>query len=157
MIAPGYFDRVLGARGDGRSFPQRPRIFTPNLVIEGTEKFGHDKLLTPMSTGPYAECSRYINPINGRGRGDFTGTIVRHSYRITDGKPARPFEPKTVRINGDSIHLFQQIIGVSRDKKPMLVWSMNETVVAPEPAVRRVGAARLLIASGAEIGLQFCG
>jgi hypothetical protein len=134
MIAPGYFDHVLVARGDGRSFPQRSRIFTTKLVIEATEGRGQDKLLAPMSTGLDARFRRQIHPINGLGRGHVSGTLVRDSYRDTDGKPAQPLKANPARINGDSIHLFQQIIGVSPDKKPMLVWSMEETVVAPEPA-----------------------
>jgi hypothetical protein len=34
--------------------------------------------------------------------------------------------------------LFQQIIGVTGDKKPTLVWSAEATVVAPAVAVARV-------------------
>ncbi len=41
-------------------------------------------------------------------------------------------------VNDNFIPLFQQIIGITRDKKPILVWSAEETVVAPELAVRRV-------------------
>jgi hypothetical protein len=42
------------------------------------------------------------------------------------------------RINDNFIHLFQQIIRVSRSKKPTLVWSAEEMVVVPERAIRRV-------------------
>jgi hypothetical protein len=101
------------------------------------ENLGHDKLLAPMKTGLYAGCSRSIKPINRLGREDITSAVVRDSYRMTDDKSARPLEPKSVRIKDESLHLFEQIIGVSRHKKPMPVWSLEETVVAPEPAVRR--------------------
>jgi predicted Zn-dependent protease len=63
---------------------------------------------------------------------------VRDSYLIADGKLARPLKPNTVRINDHFLMLFQQIIGVTRDEKPALVWSAEETVVAPELAGRRV-------------------
>jgi PmbA protein len=124
--------------GDGRSFRQRPSIFATNLVIEGPEELAHDELLARVGTGLYIGRLWYTYPINGLGPGDFTGTIVGDSYLIEDGKLAQPLKPNTVRINENFIHLFQQIIGVSRDKKPTLVWSAEETVVAPELAVRRV-------------------
>jgi PmbA protein len=124
--------------GDGRSFRQRPSIFATNLVIEGAEELRHDELLARVGTGLYIGRIWYTYPINGLGPGDFTCTVVGDSYLIEDGKLAQPLKPNTVRLNDNFIHLFQQIIGVSRDKKPTLVWSAEETVVAPELAVSRV-------------------
>ncbi len=50
----------------------------------------------------------------------------------------QPLKPNTIRINDNFIQLFQNIIGITRDKKPTLVWSAEETVVAPELAVRQL-------------------
>jgi PmbA protein len=124
--------------GDGRSFRQRPGIFATNLVIEGPEELSHDELLAHASTGLYIGRIWYTYPINGLGPGDFTCTIVGDSYLIENGKLAQPLKPETIRINDNFINLFQQIVGVSRGKKPTLVWSAEEAVVAPELAVQRV-------------------
>jgi predicted Zn-dependent protease len=64
--------------------------------------------------------------------------VVGDSYLIEDGELGQPLQPNTVRINDDLINLFQQIIAVTRDRKPTLVWSAEETLVAPELAVQRV-------------------
>jgi PmbA protein len=124
--------------GDGRSFRQRPSIFATNLVIEGTEELSHDELLARVGTGLYVGRIWYTYRINGLAPGDFTCTVVGDSYLIEDGKLGQPLKPNTVRTNDNFIPLFQQIIGVTGDKKPALVWSAEETVVAPELAVRRV-------------------
>jgi predicted Zn-dependent protease len=124
--------------GDGRSFRQRPSIFATNLVIEGSEKLSHDELLARVGTGLYVGRIWYTYPINGLGSGDFTCTIVGDSYLIGNGRMGQPLKPNTVRINDNFISLFQQLIGVTHGKKPTLVWSAEETVVAPELAVRRL-------------------
>ncbi len=124
--------------GDGRSFRLRPSIFATNLVIEGVEDRSHDELLARVGTGRYVGRIWYTCPINGLGPGDFTCTIVGDSYRIEDGQLGQPLKPNTVRINDNFIPLFQQIIGITHDKKPTLVWSAEETVVAPELAMRWV-------------------
>jgi predicted Zn-dependent protease len=124
--------------GDGRSFRLRPSIFATNLVIEGVEDRSHDELLARVGTGLYVGRIWYTCPINGLGPGDFTCTIVGDSYRIEDGQLGQPLKPNTVRISDNFIPLFQQIIGITRDKKPTLVWSAEETVVAPELAMRWV-------------------
>jgi predicted Zn-dependent protease len=123
-------------RGDGCSFCQCPSIFASNLVIGGPEELGHDELFARVGGGLNVGRIRYTYPINGLGPGDSTCIIVGDSYLIEDGKLAQSLEPNTVRINDNFIPLFQQIIRVSRDKKPTLVSSAEETVVAPELAVR---------------------
>jgi predicted Zn-dependent protease len=124
--------------GEGRSFRQRPSIFATNVVIQGEEELSHEELLARVGTGLYIGRIWYTYPINGLGPGDFTCTVVGDSYLIEDGKLGQPLKPNTIRINDNFIQLFQNIIGITRDKKPTLVWSAEETVVAPELAVRQL-------------------
>ena len=60
------------------------------------------------------------------------GDLIEH------GQLRQPLKPNTIRINDNFIQLFQNVIGITRDKKPTLVWSAAETVVAPELAVRQL-------------------
>ena len=89
-------------------------------------------------TGLYIGRIWYTYPINGLGPGDFTCTVVGDSYLIEHGKLGQPLKPNSIRINDNFIQLFQNVIGVTRDKKPTLVWSAEETVIAPELAVRQL-------------------
>jgi hypothetical protein len=91
-------------------------------------------LVTCRATGPL----RYTHSIDGLGSGNFTCTTLGDFYLIADGKLDQPLKLNTMRIDDDFISLFQQIIPVTRDKKPTLLWSAEETVVAPERPVRRV-------------------
>jgi hypothetical protein len=124
--------------GDGRGFRRRLSIIATNQPVEGSEELRHEGLLARVGTGSYVGRIRYTYPINESRSGDFTSTIVGDSYPTAGGKLAQPLKPNTVRSNDHFISLFQQIIGVTCDKKPALVWSAEETVVAPELAVRRV-------------------
>ncbi|MBI3328213.1 MAG: TldD/PmbA family protein [Nitrospinae bacterium] len=124
--------------GGGRSFRQRPGIYATNLVLQGAEEVSHEELLARVATGLYIGRIWYTYPINGLGTGDFTSTMVGDSYLIEHGKLAQPLKPNTVRINDNFIHLFQRIIGISREKKSTLVWAAEEIVVAPEMGVQRV-------------------
>ncbi|MBI3328043.1 MAG: TldD/PmbA family protein [Nitrospinae bacterium] len=124
--------------GGGRNFRQRADIFATNLVLQGAEEVSHDALLARVGTGLYIGRIWYTYPINGLGPGDFTSTIVGDSYLIEAGSLGQPLKPNTVRINDNFIHLFQRIIGITREKKSTLVWAAEETVVAPELAVQGV-------------------
>jgi PmbA protein len=124
--------------GGGRSFRQRPDIFATNLVLQGEEEISHEELLARVGTGLYIGRIWYTYPINGLGQGDFTSTVVGDSYLIENGRLSQPLKPNTVRINDNFIHLFQHIIGITREKKSTLVWAAEETVVAPEVALQGV-------------------
>ncbi len=124
--------------GEGRSFRQRPSIFATNVVIHGEEELSHEELLACVGAGFYIGRIWYTYPINGLGPGDLTCTVVGDSYLIEHGKLGQPLKPNTIRINDNFIQLFQDVIGITRDKKPTLVWSAEATVVAPELAVRQL-------------------
>jgi len=124
--------------GGGRSFRQRPGIFATNLVLQGAAEIGHEELLARLGTGLYVGRIWYTYPINGLGPGDFTSTIVGDSYLIEHGRLGQPLKPNTVRINDNFIRLFQDITGITREKKSTLVWAAEEIVVAPELAVPQV-------------------
>jgi PmbA protein len=124
--------------GEGRGFRQRPSIFATNVVIRGEEELSHEELLARVGTGLYIGRIWYTYPINGLGPGDFTCTVVGDSELIEHGQLGQPLKPNTIRINDNFIQLFQNVIGITRDKKPRLVRSAEETVVAPELAVRQL-------------------
>ena len=97
-----------------------------------------EKPIGGEGTGLYIGRIWYTYPINGLSPGDFTCTVVGDSYLIEHGKLGQPLKPNSIRINDNFIQLFQNVIGVTRDKKPTLIWSAEETVIAPELAVRQL-------------------
>jgi PmbA protein len=124
--------------GEGRGFRQRPSIFATTALIQGEEELSHEELHACVATGLYIGRIWYPYPIDGLGPGDFTCTVVGDSDLIEHGQLRQPLKPNTIRINDNFIQLFQNVIGITRDKKPTLVWSAAETVVAPELAVRQL-------------------
>jgi predicted Zn-dependent protease len=123
--------------GDGgRDFKRTTSIFATNLVIEGTREVDSDKLISRIKNGIYIGRLWYLYPIHGLIKADFTGTVIGDSYIIKNGKLEEPLKPNTVRISDNFVNLLQNIIAISKEKKPTFIWDSKEIVIAPEIAVK---------------------
>ena len=127
----------LSARG-GRQYDVQPTIAATNVFVEGNEPHTTDSLLRTVENGLYIGRIWYTYAINGLRAGDFTCTVVGDSYLIRGGRLAAPLQPNTVRITGNIRHLLKNIIGVTKQSRPIVGWSADEVIYAPDIAVRDV-------------------
>jgi predicted Zn-dependent protease len=125
------------ARGGGRHFDSQPGIHPTNVVIPGDVK-DTEAICKLVGNGVYIGRLWYTYPVNGLRAADFTGTIVADSFVIKDGKLDKPLRPNTMRINENVMNVLGNVIGVTKEGKPVLVWAADEIVYAPEIAVKNV-------------------
>jgi predicted Zn-dependent protease len=125
------------ARGGGRHFDAQPGIHPTNVIIPG-DVGDTEALCRMVGDGVYIGRLWYTYPVNGLRAGDFTGTAVADSYVIKNGKLAEPLRPNTLRINENLLNVLNNVIGVTKEGKPVLVWAADEIVYAPEIAVENV-------------------
>lgn len=125
------------ARGGGRHFDAQPGIHPTNVLLPG-DIDGTEAICKLVGNGIYIGRLWYTYAINGIRAGDFTGTVVADSYVIKDGKLAEPIRPNTLRISENLMNVMNNIIGVTKEAKPVLVWAADEIVYAPEVAVKNV-------------------
>jgi len=121
-----------------RNFMTRPSIVPTNVFVEGSETVLLDDLLREIGEGIYIGRIWYTYPINGLLAGDFTCTVVGDSYLIEDGKIAAPLKPNSVRIADNIHHLLNQIVGITGEQKPVILWGAPEVVYSPEIAVQDI-------------------
>jgi predicted Zn-dependent protease len=125
----------LSGRG-GRQFDIPPSIAATNVFIEGTVPHTTESLLNQVGDGVYIGRIWYTYPMNGLRAGDFTCTVVGDSYLIKDGRIAAPLQGNTVRITGNIRTLFGNILGITKQSRPVVGWAADEVVYAPEIALR---------------------
>jgi len=125
------------ARGGGRHFDAQPGIHPTNVILPG-DVDGTAAICNLAGSGIYIGRLWYTYPVNGMRAGDFTGTVVADSYVIRDGKLAEPVKPNTLRISDNVLNVMNNVIGVTKEGKPVLVWAADEIVYAPEVAVKSV-------------------
>lgn len=125
------------ARGGGRHFDAQPGIHPTNVIIPG-DIDGTEAICKLVGNGVYIGRLWYTYPVNGTRAADFTGTVVADSYVIKNGKLAEPIRPNTLRINENLLNVMNNVIGVTKEGKPVLVWAADEIVYAPEIAVQNV-------------------
>jgi predicted Zn-dependent protease len=125
------------ARGGGRHFDSQPSIHPTNVVIPG-DVADTEAICKLVGNGVYIGRLWYTYPVNGLRAGDFTGTAVADSFVIKDGKLHKPLRPNTMRINENVMNVLNNVIGVTKEGKPVLVWAADEIVYAPEIAVKNV-------------------
>ncbi|MGH7355113.1 MAG: TldD/PmbA family protein [Candidatus Rokuibacteriota bacterium] len=124
--------------GGGRMFDVPPGIAASNVIVEGADPVTRDELLRLVGDGLYIGRIWYTYPINGLRAGDFTCTVVADSYIIRNGRIAGPIRPNTIRINDNIATFLNNVLGVTKDAKPTIVWAADEVVYAPEIAVSGV-------------------
>lgn len=121
-----------------RSFTARPSIVSTNVIVETPEIIPFDDMLKTIGNGIYVGRIWYTYPINGLLAGDFTCTVVGDSYIIEGGKIVAPLKPNSVRI-ADNIHnLLNQVIGITGDVRPVILWGSPEVIYSPEIAVQDI-------------------
>jgi PmbA protein len=125
----------MSSRG-GRQFDAVPSIAPTNVFIEGAVSHTSESLLQLVGNGVYIGRIWYTYPMNGLRAGDFTCTVVADSYVIQNGRVGRPIQGNTIRITGNIRHVLQNILGITKRSRPMLVWGSDEVIYAPEIAVR---------------------
>lgn len=121
-----------------RWFDGPPSVAATNVFLEGSSPQTSESLLRTVGTGVYIGRIWYTYAINGLRAGDFTCTVVGDSYLIQDGKLGAPLQPNTVRVSGNIHDLLQAVLGVTKQHRPILGWSNDEVIYAPEMAVRDV-------------------
>jgi len=139
-IEPAFTPRNGFRPGESmiRNFMARPSIAPTNVIVEGSEITPLDDLVKMIGEGIYIGRIWYTYPINGLIAGDFTCTVIGDSYIIEGGRMAAPLKPNSVRI-ADNIHnLLNQVIGMTGDRKPTLLWGASEVIYSPEIAVRDI-------------------
>lgn len=127
----------LSNRG-GRQFDTVPSIAATNLFIEGTEPHSRESLLASVGNGVYIGRIWYTYAMNGLRAGDFTCTVVGDSFLIQDGRLTAPLRGNTIRLTGNIRSLLQQVVGVTKQTKPIIGWAADEVIYAPEIAVRNL-------------------
>lgn len=125
------------ARGGGRHFDAQPGIHATNVLLPGDIE-DTEAICKLVGNGIYIGRLWYTYAVNGIRAGDFTGTVVADSYVIRDGKLAEPVRPNTLRISDNVMNVMNNVIGVTKEGKPVLVWAADEIVYAPEMAVKNV-------------------
>ncbi len=121
-----------------RNFMTKPSIAPTNVIVEGSEITPLDDLVKMIGDGIYIGRIWYTYPINGLLAGDFTCTVIGDSYIIEGGRMAAPLKPNSVRI-ADNIHnLLNQVIGMTGDRRPTLLWGASEVIYSPDIAVRDI-------------------
>jgi PmbA protein len=125
----------LSNRG-GRQYDALPSIAATNVFLEGSVPHTTATLLSLVNHGVYVGRIWYTYPMNGLRAGDFTCTVVGDSYLIRDGRLAAPLQSNTIRITGNIRQVLQNILGMTKQTRPIIGWGADEVVYAPEIAVR---------------------
>ncbi len=127
----------LSNRG-GRQFDVLPSIAATNVFIEGAAPYTTNGLLGLVGDGVYVGRIWYTYAMNGLRAGDFTCTVVGDSYLIKDGRIAAPIQGNSIRITGNVRHLLANLLGITKQARPVIGWAADEVVYAPEIAVQNL-------------------
>jgi len=127
----------LSARG-GRSFEVTPTIAATNVCIEGAVPHTTESLFRLVGNGVYIGRIWYTYAINGLRAGDFTCTVVGDSYLIQDGRLGAPLQANAIRITGNIRRFLKNILGITKQSRPIIGWAADEVVYAPDIAVREL-------------------
>ena len=141
VLVPRNGFRVSGK--GGRQFDVTPSIAATNVFIEGSVPHTTDSLLRLVGNGVYIGRIWYTYAMNGLRAGDFTCTVVGDSYRILDGRIGAPIPGNTIRITGNIRQVLQNILGITKEARPIVGWGADEVVYAPEIAVRELHLAEI--------------
>ena len=77
----------------------------------------------------------YTSPIAGYTAGEISGTAVADTYRIRNGRIAEPLRVNGVRIKANLRDMVKNIIGITRDPVPTILWASDEITYAPEVGI----------------------
>lgn len=125
-------------RGGGRIAATLPKIAATNLVVESINPKTLEQLLTKVGDGILIGKLWYTYPIGGWSTGDITGTVIADSFLIRDGKIAEPLQPNTLRLNDNLKRMIDNILGITAERIPTILWASDEVTHAPWIAIQDV-------------------
>lgn len=124
--------------GGGRLASHEPGISATNFLISSSEPLPRRELLRRVKNGIYIGALWYTYPIAGAKAGEISGTAVADTFRIRNGKIAEPLRVNAIRIRANLRDIAKNIIGITADPRPTILWASDEITYAPEVGVANV-------------------
>lgn len=124
--------------GGGRLASYEPGISATNLCISSAEPMSRGELLRRVKNGIYIGALWYTYPIAGSKAGEISGTAVADTFRIRNGKIAEPLRVNAIRIRANLRDIAKDIIGITANPRPTVLWASDEVTYAPEVGVRAI-------------------
>ena len=126
------------SRGGGRIAAAEPGISATNLFITSSSPLPRKQLLQKVKNGVYIGALWYTYPIAGYVAGEITGTAVADTFRIKNGRMEKPIKVNSLRIHANLRDIVKNIIGISKENRPTILWASDEIAYAPEVAIKNV-------------------
>ncbi len=124
--------------GGGRMASHEPVISATNLFISSSQPVSRGELLRRVKNGVYIGALWYTYPIAGETAGEISGTAVADTFRIKNGKIAEPIRVNSLRIRANLRDIVKNIIGITGEPRPTILWSSDEITYAPEVGIADV-------------------
>jgi len=126
------------SRGGGRVAAVEPSISATNFFVTSSNPLPRKELFAKIKNGVYIGALWYTYPIAGYTAGEITGTAVADTFLIKNGKISRPIKVNSLRIHANLRELIKNIIGISEEIRPTILWASDEICYAPEVAIKDV-------------------
>ena len=124
--------------GGGRVAFREPGISATNFFISSAKPVSRSELLKNVKNGIYIGSLWYTYPIAGYKAGEISGTAIADTFRIRDGKIAEPIRVNSIRIRANLRDIVKNIIGITADPRPTILWASDEITYAPEVGVKDI-------------------
>ena len=124
--------------GGGRVASHEPGISATNLFVSTAEPVSRNELLRRVKNGVYIGALWYTYPIAGYKAGEISGTAVADTFRIRNGKIAEPIRVNSLRIHANLRDIVKNIIGITGEPRPTILWASDEITYAPEVGIADV-------------------
>lgn len=124
--------------GGGRMSSHEPSISATNLFISSAKPVSRTELLEKVKNGVYIGALWYTYPIAGYKAGEISGTAVADTFRIRNGKIAEPVRVNAIRIRANLRDIVKNIIGITVNPRPTILWASDEVTYAPEIGIRDI-------------------
>ncbi len=124
--------------GGGRLASHEPGISATNLFISSSQPVTRRELFEKVGNGVYIGALWYTYPIAGYQAGEISGTAVADTFRIKNGKLAQPIRVNSLRIRANLRDIVKNIIGITRNPRPTILWASDEITYAPEVGISNV-------------------
>lgn len=124
--------------GGGRVASHEPGISATNLFISSSQPVSRGELLRRVKDGVYIGALWYTYPIAGHKAGEISGTAVADTFRIRNGRIAEPIRVNSLRIHANLRDIVKNIIGITGEARPTILWSSDEITYAPEVGISNV-------------------
>lgn len=126
------------SRGGGRIAAAGVGTHASNLTITSSQTVPQTDLIKQVENGIYIGRLWYTYPVGGYASGIISGTAIADNYVIRDGKLAEPILPNTLRLEDNLKTMITNIIGISDNHRPTILWASDEITHAPLVAIKDV-------------------